>query len=176
VAFKKKDRKDEGDDRGSNVAVDDVATRNASRGADGAANSVSANGDQQPSRDDQGSSVLTAEPERRSGAPRSSSTGGEKIATPFKGRLGDLLIDGGLITNEQLQEALEKQNESGGKLGEVLVGMGALDARALADALAAVLGLEVLNLRRENVNPDALALLPENFARSQLAIPSSLRG
>ena len=176
MAFKKKDRNDDGDGRGSNVAVDDAALPKASGGADGAAYSVSANGGQQSSRDDQGSSVLTAQPERRSGPPRSSGTGGEKIATPFKGRLGDLLIDGDLITDEQLQEALAKQSESGGKLGEVLVGMGALDARALADALAAVLGLEVLNLRRENVDPVALALLPEKVARSQLAIPVRFEG
>ena len=176
MEFKKKDRKDDGDDRGSNVAVVDAAPRVVSGGTDGTAYSVSANGDQQASDTDPGSSVLTAQPECRSGPPRSTSTGGEKIATPFKGQLGDLLIDSELITDEQLQEALEKQIESGGKLGEVLVEMGALDARALADALAAVLGLEVLNLRRENVDPDALALVSEKVARSQLAIPVRFEG
>jgi len=56
------------------------------------------------------------------------------------------------------------------------VGMGFLDARALADALAEVLGLEVLNLRRENVESDALALVPEAVARTQLAIPVRFEG
>jgi type IV pilus assembly protein PilB len=54
--------------------------------------------------------------------------------------------------------------------------MGFLDARALADALAAVLGLEVLNLRRENVDPAALALFPKRGARTQLAIPVRIEG
>ena len=81
------------------------------------------------------------------------------------------MIEENLITDSQLEEALIKQRESGGKLGEVLVGMGALDARALADALAAVLGLEVLNLRRENVDPAALALRmsPDHNWPSQFA-------
>jgi type IV pilus assembly protein PilB len=170
VPFKKKDKKD---DQSSNVAVDDAissATGNFSGGKHAAQNNGRAN-----SESSGGSSVATVEGSRTSYLEPGGSTG-EKIATPFKGRLGDLLVDGNLITTEQLDAALIKQAESGGKLGEVLVGMGALDARALADALAAVLGLEVLNLRRENVDPTALALVPENVARTQLAIPVRFEG
>jgi type IV pilus assembly protein PilB len=167
VAFRKKDREDEREHRESNVSLEDDASRavNGSR-TDGANEGLAY----------AGSSVATLPKERLNNFARTSGTGGEIIATPFKGRLGDLLIEENLITDSQLEEALIKQRESGGKLGEVLVGMGALDARALADALAAVLGLEVLNLRRENVDPAALALVPENVARSQLAIPVRFDG
>jgi type IV pilus assembly protein PilB len=175
VAFKKKDRKDEPEDRGSNVAVDDVAVRKVGGGSHGTNHSSDSNG-----HDDallQGSSVATVQGERPRGvSPSTGGPQGEKIATPFKGRLGDLLIESNLITEDQLDQALVKQSESGGKLGEVLVGMGVLDARALADALASMLGLEVLNLRRENVDPAALALVPEKVARTQLAIPVRFEG
>ncbi|MGA2970659.1 MAG: GspE/PulE family protein, partial [Acidimicrobiales bacterium] len=123
-----------------------------------------------------GSSVATVQGSRPDGESENRTPFGEKVATPFKGRLGDLLIDGKLIDEDQLELALAKQKESGGKLGEVLVSMGFLDARALADALAAVLGLEVLNLRRENVDPAALAMLTESVARTQLAIPVRFEG
>ena len=41
--------------------------------------------------------------------------------TAYKGRLGDLLLEKNLITQDQLDQALAQQSESGGKLGEVLV-------------------------------------------------------
>jgi type IV pilus assembly protein PilB len=169
VAFKKKDRNDRQSRDDSNVAVGNTARP----GANGAPGTTIESGDLAEAR--QGSSVATAVGTRPDGwtAPRPT---GDKVATPFKGRLGDLLIQGNLINDFQLEQALARQAESGGKLGQVLVSMGFLDARALADALASVLGLEVLNLRRENVDPAALALVPEKVAREQLAIAVRFEG
>lgn len=93
-----------------------------------------------------------------------------------KGRFGDLLIANGLITDTQLEEALEHQRQSGGRLGEVLVGMGVLQEQALADALAEYFGLAVLNLRRDSVDPAVLAFVPEEIAREHMAIPIRLDG
>ncbi len=171
MAFRKKDKSN---DPGSNVAPGDAVSPNVAGGFTSGKHAAQSNS--QGSESIGGSSVATVQGTRPSGFGDSDGSSSDKIAIPFKGRLGDLLIDGNLITTEQLEQALLKQSESGGKLGEVLVGMGALDARALADALAAVLGLEVTNLRRENVDPAALALLPENVARTQLAIPVRLEG
>jgi type IV pilus assembly protein PilB len=89
----------------------------------------------------------------------------------YKGRLGDLLLEKNLITAEQLNEALDEQKETGGKLGEILVNNGALDPQALAEALAGFFGLVVVNLRRDNVDPAVISLIPEAMAREQLAIP-----
>ena len=58
----------------------------------------------------------------------------------YKGRLGDLLLEKNLITEEQLEQGLTEQRENGGKLGEILVNMGALDAQSLAVALAGFFG------------------------------------
>jgi hypothetical protein len=52
-----------------------------------------------------------------------------------KRRLGDIIVERGLITAEQLQEALRVQRESGTKLGEVLVELGFLTRVALAGVI-----------------------------------------
>ncbi|HEY5103641.1 MAG TPA: GspE/PulE family protein, partial [Acidimicrobiales bacterium] len=95
----------------------------------------------------------------------------EEFGVKEKGRLGDHLLDRHLITQAQLDQALAEQRESGQKLGNVLVGIGALDELVLADVLGSFFGLVSLNLRRENIDQDALALISENVARENLIIP-----
>jgi hypothetical protein len=104
----------------------------------------------------------------------SSTTSSKKVSGPYKGRLGDLLIEKGLLTQDQLNLALAEQKENGGKLGELLVTMNLLDAHVLAEALATFFGLVVVNLRRDNVDPAVISLVPEAMAREQLAIPVRL--
>jgi hypothetical protein len=57
------------------------------------------------------------------------------METAAKRRLGDIIVDRGLITAEQLDEALAAQKASGGKLGEVLVELGFLTRVALAGVI-----------------------------------------
>ncbi len=90
---------------------------------------------------------------------------------PYRGRLGELLLAKGLITQQQLDQALAQQSQTGAKLGEVLVSMGVLDNQSLANELATFFGLTVVNLRRDNVDPHVITLVPEEFAREQLVIP-----
>jgi type IV pilus assembly protein PilB len=108
--------------------------------------------------------------------PSSPSVATRTMPTAYKGRLGDLLQEKNLITGDQLEQALAQQRETGGKLGELLVNMGALDAQTLAEALAGFFGLVVVNLRRDNVDPGVISLIPEAMAREQLAIPVRLEG
>ena len=92
-----------------------------------------------------------------------------------KGLLGQVLVARGLVTDAQIEAALKLQQSSPGKrLGEVLVDMGALDDRGLVDALADFYGLPVTDLRRDTPFPEALALVPAEIARENLAIPVSL--
>ena len=86
-------------------------------------------------------------------------------------RLGEQLIANNLITEAQLEKALEMQRDSGGLLGEVLVSTGALSEQALAHALASFFGFDVANLRRDNVDPAALDFLSEDVARQYVAFP-----
>ena len=66
------------------------------------------------------------------------------------------------------------QRDSGGRLGEVLVSIGALSDQALAHALAAFFGFEVANLRRENIDPAVTSLLSEDVAREYSSFPVRL--
>jgi type IV pilus assembly protein PilB len=98
----------------------------------------------------------------------------EKLAGVSRGRLGNLLIERNLVSEQQLEQGLAQQRESGGKIGEVLVEMGFLDDVGLVHTLSEFLGVPVSNLRRENVDADALALIPEEMAREQHAVPIRL--
>ena len=51
-------------------------------------------------------------------------------------RLGDMLVEAGVITNDQLMEALGKQKESGKRLGEILVDLRFTDEMEIAEAMA----------------------------------------
>ena len=94
-----------------------------------------------------------------------------------KGLLGQVLVARGLVTDAQIEAALKLQQSSPGKrLGEVLVDMGALDDRGLVDTLADFYGLPVTDLRRDTPFPEALALVPAQIARENLAIPVRLDG
>ena len=95
----------------------------------------------------------------------------ERVQQLSKGRLGAFLIERNLITEPELDQGLARQEESGGKIGEVLVEMGVIDDRQLVEALSAFLGVPVSNLRRENVEADAIALIPEQMARENMAVP-----
>ena len=95
---------------------------------------------------------------------------------PLTTRLGEQLIGSRLITQEQLDAALADQEKSGGRLGEVLVRQGVLTEQALAHALAAFFGFDVANLRRDNVDPASLVLVPENVAREYMAVPIRMNG
>lgn len=123
---------------------------------DRVANSLALDGDAL-SGDDDARAASTAPPERLAGISR--------------GRLGNLLIERGLVSEAQIEQGLAIQLETGGRIGEVLVNMGVLDDRSLVDALSIFLGVPVSNLRRENIDEDALALIPEDVAREQLAVP-----
>ncbi len=86
-------------------------------------------------------------------------------------RLGDLLIQKGVISSDQLARAILAQSESGRKLGELLVDLDMADEKDIVDALALQLGLENAGLSREAPDESAAKLLPENDARRLHAIP-----
>ncbi len=92
------------------------------------------------------------------------------------GPLGDLLVRRGLVTQAQLEQALALQAENGGRVGELLVAAGDLTERALVGALSEHFGIPVADLRRDEADPTALALLPEPMVREYLTIPFRFDG
>ena len=84
---------------------------------------------------------------------------------PERIRLGDLLIQQGLLTDEQLKLALGDQKRSGRKLGRIFVDSGYVTEEGIAKALARQLKCEFVDLRTFNPDPQLIRLLPEVPAR-----------
>ena len=96
---------------------------------------------------------------------------GRGAAAGGKRLLGEILVERNRLTPEQLSDALLKQRVSGKRLGALLVELGALDERHLADALGEHFGVAVVDLRHHTPEPDAVARLDETAARSLMALP-----
>ena len=80
-------------------------------------------------------------------------------------RLGELLLDAGRITQQQLDEALAFQKKSGFRLGRSLTEVGAIGERDLHEFLAKRLGIEYLDLGNIDLDKNVVTLLPEVQAR-----------
>ena len=89
-------------------------------------------------------------------------------------RLGDRLIQLGLITQDQLRIALLEQKSSGKPLGEALLVMGFTTEDAMRGALADNLGEKAISLKGIVVNPAALTLIPKPLAKRHTLFPTSL--
>lgn len=84
---------------------------------------------------------------------------------PQKVRLGDLLIEQNLLTQDQLKQALEQQKLTGRKLGRIFVESGFVTEDGIAQALARQLRIPFVDLKQVTVKPDLVKLLPEAPAR-----------
>ena len=92
------------------------------------------------------------------------------MARPEKIRLGDLLIQQGLLTDEQLMFALDEQKRSGRKLGRIVVESAFVTEEAISQALARQLKIHYVDLKHFNPKPQLIALLPEAQARRFRAV------
>jgi cellulose synthase/poly-beta-1,6-N-acetylglucosamine synthase-like glycosyltransferase len=90
-------------------------------------------------------------------------------------RLGELLVDTGMVTRAQVGEALALQTRTGIKLGEALLHSGAIDERNLARALAEQLRLPDIDVSSFEPDRGALALVPEPIARQYRFVPLAIR-
>ncbi len=91
-------------------------------------------------------------------------------------RLGDLLLAAGLITDRQLEQALQLQNATDERLGKVLVRMGGASQDIVAKAIAEQLGLEFVHVQSLAVPDDMFMILPEQTIRRYQALPIRLDG
>lgn len=91
-------------------------------------------------------------------------------------RLGDLLVTKGLVTQEQLTEALQLQRKTGKRLGETLVELGYITEEQLAFELSRQSGLPIANLNEEPLDPTLLSLLPEQFFKRFRVLPAKVEG
>ena len=89
-------------------------------------------------------------------------------------RIGELLVETGLLSEQQLTRALSEQRTKRGKLGEVIVSLEMATEEEIAQALSFQLGVPLVDLRNMPVEPQAIEVIPEKVARKHLIIPVSI--
>jgi len=85
-----------------------------------------------------------------------------------------MLVEEGLITQEQLEDALKLQRKQSGKLGEILVSQGIVTAEDMVEVYSIQMNLPLVDLKRNTAQVDALKLVPEDMARKYTLIPFSI--
>ena len=91
-------------------------------------------------------------------------------------RIGQILVDLGFITDEQLETLLEEQQHRPGEmLGQIAIGMGLINDDQLAQALAEQMGMQVISLGDVVVPPEVLSYVTEPMAQLYRIIPISFK-
>lgn len=94
-------------------------------------------------------------------------------------RLGDLLVTSGVITEEQLGHALQKQKEPefvGKRLGTVLIETGTITEEQLIETLQMQLGIDYVDLNNASIPSEMVSILPKNIAKKHMVIPIKVVG
>src|SRR5260370_38934700 len=91
-------------------------------------------------------------------------------------RLGEILLKESLITQDQLDKALEFQRSNGGKLGSCLTKMGFITDDDITGVLSRQYGVPYINLKYYEIDPNVINLIPQNTASRYQVIPLSLVG
>ncbi len=91
-------------------------------------------------------------------------------------RLGELLVRGGLVTREQLKEALEKEQSNGSSVIQELVRLGFITEDRLTEFLAAQFGIEKASLEGVEIPPAVFDLVPAELVQKHQIVPLKLTG
>ncbi|MDD4909922.1 MAG: hypothetical protein PHR44_04495 [Candidatus Omnitrophica bacterium] len=86
-------------------------------------------------------------------------------------QLGELLIERGVISSQQLEKALSVQKEKGGLIGEILVESGYAREEDIVQALTAQYGFPYLPLANYEIAPEVVNAIPERVARQYAVMP-----
>ncbi|HEX3019596.1 MAG TPA: ATPase, T2SS/T4P/T4SS family [Chitinispirillaceae bacterium] len=100
-----------------------------------------------------------------------SSVLGAQIHLDQKKRIGEVLLEQGLITDQQLQLGLDEQKKSGLQLGKCLINLGFITESKLVDVLSAQLDVQHVVLENFTFSRTLIRLVPEEIARKYKIIP-----
>lgn len=93
---------------------------------------------------------------------------------PMRKKIGDILVEKGLLSQEQLMAALEQQKRSGERLGKVLVSQGLISEQQIMLALQQQLGIPYADLDRIRIDPTLEDVVPVNLVRRYNLVPVRL--
>ena len=86
-------------------------------------------------------------------------------------RLGELMVQQGLISQDQLHIALMEQEQNNMPIGKQLVRFGFVTEAMVRDLVAHTMGQESIDLNSVIADGDALKLIPEDFSRRYRILP-----
>jgi type IV pilus assembly protein PilB len=91
-------------------------------------------------------------------------------------RLGELLTKAGLISQDQLKEALRVQKDTGGKLGETLIKLAFVSEEDITECLSQQFGVPSINLQHFEIDASVIKLIPADVARKYNILPVNKTG
>ncbi|MBI2860800.1 MAG: type II/IV secretion system protein [Chloroflexi bacterium] len=94
--------------------------------------------------------------------------------TSFQDRLGQALVEGGFITADQLNLARTSATSEGKRLTDVLLERRLISREVLTTALSFQLKVPIVNLKQVDINPEAVRLVAEDFAREHEVLPLAI--
>jgi type IV pilus assembly protein PilB len=86
-------------------------------------------------------------------------------------KIGEMLLKGNLITQEELRSALEVQKKTRERIGSVLVKTGTIKESELLSFLGRQFNIPVVDLSKYEINPEVVRLLPEEMVQKNMALP-----
>ncbi len=89
-------------------------------------------------------------------------------------KLGEILVESGLITKGQLERAIEEQKRRRKRLGETLIELGYTTEEDIARTLSVQLGIPYIDLTTAVVEPEAIEKIPERIAKKHMVLPMSV--
>ena len=102
--------------------------------------------------------------------------GGDLPMRRLAARIGDMLIEAGLITAKQRNEALAVQSKQGGKTVEILLSLGHLTTHDFVEFLAKQPGVASIDLANYEISADLIELVPKDFAIKHEVFPIDRMG
>jgi type IV pilus assembly protein PilB len=102
---------------------------------------------------------------------QNTSTQPPPVSRPVKKRIGEILQDAGLITEEDLAAALIESRKNNQFIGLTLVRAGKITVEQLGQALSVQFGIKYANINKINIDKTLLDLLPEEFIRDKQVVP-----
>jgi type IV pilus assembly protein PilB len=91
-------------------------------------------------------------------------------------KIGTLLLSENLITQEQLEKAIEVQKKEGGRLGSTLIKLGYIDESKIAEFLGKQYNVPYFDLKSIDIDQKTLSLIPKDLSRKFLVIPFDREG
>lgn len=88
-----------------------------------------------------------------------------------KKKIGELLVDVGVISQQQLKYALQLQRLTGKKIGELMIEQGMVEEKDIIEVLKNQMDIVYIELDKEYIDPEVPRLIPEALARRHVLLP-----